>query len=93
MAALDAIDVVRHLTVIEGGRASSGDWRLEEAQAELTARRAEEQRMADQLFPLLQQAKLIARRQGSAEFRVIATIEALLNRHARRWQDDGGDAA
>lgn len=91
---LPAIEVVRHLTVIEGGRPKRGrPSKADEATLELAARRSEEQAMDDQLFPLMQQAKLIARRQGSAEFRVIATIEALLTRHARRWADPEGEAA
>lgn len=92
MSALPAAERPR-LTVLKGGRGDT-DWRLEEAEAELVARRSEEQAMAVALFPLLQQAKLIARRQGSAEFRVIASIDQLLARHARRWAEpDGGRAA
>lgn len=96
-----AAPVRPRLTVIHGGRGRPSNASLaalrdaaEEAEAELTARRAEEQAMAAQLFPLLQQAKLVARSHGSAEFRLIASIDVLLARHARRWADeDEGRAA
>lgn len=80
------------LTVLEGGK-REGDWRLEEATAELAARRSEEQAMADALFPLLQRAKLAARHHGRSEFEVVAAIDHLLTRHARRWADEEGEAA
>lgn len=88
------------LTVIPGGRGRPSNASLaalrddaEEARAELSARRAEEQAMADLLFPLLQKAKLAARHHGRTEFEVVAAIDHLLTRHARRWADPEGDAA
>lgn len=87
---LPAVDTSTTLTVIEGGlsrkrgRPSKGD----DAILELAARRAEEQAMADQLFPLMQQALLLARQHGTAGFRVVATIDHILARHARRWADE-----
>lgn len=95
MSALESLDVVRHLTVIEGGKsrgrppkpADDMDVRLE-----LAARAAEERAMDDELFPLMQRAKLAARHHGSAEFRLIATIDHILNRHARRWSEPDGAA-
>lgn len=91
MAAVTAPARVR-LTVIKGGRPAD-DWRLEEAQAELAARRSEELAMAGLLFPLLQQAKVAARQHSRAEFQVIAAIDHLLARHAARWAEDKGRAA
>lgn len=86
---LPAIKVVRHLTVIEGGRPKRGrPSKADEATLELAARRSEEQAMADLLFPLLQKAKLAARHHGRTEFEVVAAIDHLLTRHARRWADE-----
>lgn len=88
------------LTVLEGGRGRPSKARLiqltdaiEDARIELAARRTEELQMASHLFPLMMRAKAHARAMGPDAFKVIATIDYLLSRHAARWQDDPETAA
>lgn len=80
------------LTVIEGGRGSV-DWRIEEAEAELTARRSEEQAMDAQLRPIVRRLRVVAQASGPTAYRDLSALEYLLTRHARRWADEEGQAA
>lgn len=91
--ALEAIDVVRHLTVIEGGRKRGRPSHDDEARLELAMRANEEQAQADVVLPLLRRLELLAHEHGPAAHQLVAAVAYWHQRHARRWSGDDGSAA
>jgi hypothetical protein len=70
------------------GRPSKAD----ELRMEFAARQLEEQRMAEDILPLVRRLRLMA--DGPVAVATVTAIDAALTRHARRWTpDDMGDAA
>lgn len=61
---------------------------------ELDSRRVEERRMARDAAPLVSRMYLVAHEMGPATWQVVAALDHLLTRHARRWtpDQDGGAA-
>jgi hypothetical protein len=91
--ALEAIDVVRNLTVIEGGRKRGRPSKEDEARLDLLAHRAEEQAAADAVLPLLRRLELLTYEAGPAAHQLVSAVSHWHQRHARRWSGDDGAAA
>jgi hypothetical protein len=91
--ALEAIDVVRRLTVIEGGRKRGRPSKEDEARLDLLAHKAEEQAAADAVLPLLRRLELLTYEAGPAAHQLVSAVSHWHQRHARRWSGDGRDAA
>lgn len=69
-------------------RRPTTDWRAEEAQVELAARRSEEQEQALIADPMLRRLELLAHEFGPAAWQLYAGLAHWHRRHAARWADD-----
>jgi hypothetical protein len=91
--ALEAIDVVRNLTVIEGGRKRGRPSKEDEARLDLLAHRAEESEQAEAVQPYLRRLELYLHDAGPAAWQTLAVVARWHERHGRRWSGDDAQGA
>jgi hypothetical protein len=90
---LNALEVVNHLTLIDGGRKKGRPSKEDEARLDLLAHRAEEKAAAEAVLPLLRRLELLTYEAGPAAHQLVSAVSHWHERHGRRWSGDDGAAA